>query len=792
MEALSLFFKQLVNMSITASYIITAVLLARLFLKRMPKAYSYWLWTIVGFRLICPFSFSSQFSIFNLAIFNPVRKETNQNAAKVLNTVKQANHEATGITIQENIPPINVDISPEQSLFGHNMSALIGWTTAGIWLIGLLLLLVYFIVNYINCKKKVSQSILLNDNIYECDNIASPFVLGIIAPKIYIPFRLSKEEQTYILAHERYHIKRKDYLIKIFAFLLASIYWFNPLIWLAYFLMTRDMEMSCDEKVILQLGMDIKKTYSMSLLSFAVNHRQKFAGPIAFGETDLKRRITNILRFKKPRLFVSILGITVLISLIIICIPDGSTATKEASVKTEHSNKPVQNTKTTKTNTEKSNAMSLKQITGYVEKWITAFCSRDADTIQTLSSPEVIKTLQEQSLLTIDKAASSFGFSSPWPMEKGQNFQILNLDKNHATILYYAWSSEPHITVWREELSYQTQDNTFLVIEESLQILDYIVGKAQFLLAYPDYIINNTAMDYLTNGMGERLNQNALYNSNSYYKDLFKPDTAASKLLNLLVNPNKVVITSKIGSDANTAQVLIHFVEDNGDVEITMVRPYGETGIWIPQSNRNKSSKYPSKNITSKENLPIMTESFEEPSAPLQELSKEVDLDQDGIKEKIVLKDLGYNGGDGGCSLHIYRLINGVEKKISLPDVCKIDAHPFYTVWSKEGVDIMLEDTLINQIPLSLIEEIYDPINSFTPLKKSSHKETVFGDTISGFSILQDESKKTWLTLKYYLSGYFGHSDCFGYGIIKLQLNNDNTWIIKSEFLLSADDKQLS
>ncbi len=203
----------------------------------------------------------------------------------------------------------------------------------------------------IRMKRKLRKAVLYRDNIFECDNIASPFVMGVFRPRIYIPFRLGEGEREYILKHEQYHIKRKDYLVKIVAFLLVTVYWFQPLAWVSYFFMIRDMEMSCDEHVLGTMGKDIRRAYSKSLLGFAMNRRQFSMGLLAFGETNTKRRVKNVMNFKNDKKWMGILTIVLLVVVGVVCLTDAKAENEKETTKPVVSGSAVQVAKE-KTNVE--------------------------------------------------------------------------------------------------------------------------------------------------------------------------------------------------------------------------------------------------------------------------------------------------------------------------------------------------------------------------------------------------------------------------------------------------------
>ncbi|RYD02592.1 hypothetical protein N752_25010 [Desulforamulus aquiferis] len=238
-------FISVLNMSLTASYVIVAIMLARLFLKRAPKIVSYALWAVAGFRLVFPFSFESVFSLipFKSAPIPPPIPPVDSGISMVDNAVSQVLPAATPAA---SLNPLQV------------------WLTVGsyLWLVGIAVMLIYSVVSIILLKRRLNSSILIEDNIYEADNLKTPFVLGLFRPKIYIPAGLSEEEKRYIILHEQTHIRRHDHVVKFLSYFILCLHWFNPLAWAAFLLMSADMEMSCDERVLKELGGDIKKEYS--------------------------------------------------------------------------------------------------------------------------------------------------------------------------------------------------------------------------------------------------------------------------------------------------------------------------------------------------------------------------------------------------------------------------------------------------------------------------------------------------------------------------------------------------
>ncbi len=300
-------FLSVLNMSFTASYVILFVIVIRLLLKRAPKFVSYALWGVVAFRLIIPFSFESMFSL--------MPRNTNVNPIPHDIIYQQSPQINSGIEVVDSFvseslpaPAIGASVNPLQIYIE------IG---AYIWILGIMVLLIYSVVSILRLKRQLKSAQLIEKNIFEAENLKTPFVLGLIRPKIYLPIGLSKEERNYILLHEQTHIHRKDHIIKVLAFLILSIHWFNPLVWIAFMLMSMDMELSCDERVIKELNEDIKKPYANSLLSLATGRHFLNGSPLAFGEGNVKGRIKNVLNYKKPRFWVIVFSIVIVTTVMI-------------------------------------------------------------------------------------------------------------------------------------------------------------------------------------------------------------------------------------------------------------------------------------------------------------------------------------------------------------------------------------------------------------------------------------------------------------------------------------------
>lgn len=596
LNELSQIFLTFLYKNMTVSVVIIAVLLARLLLRKMPKKYSYILWSIVGIRMIFDLPFATNISVFNLfrgfakrsstmgTMLTGSRKTNLQGATDALNTIGTTGTSTAHASRNTTVGAMTHTLTTSQMVLG-----ILGL----LWLVVVALFVAYGIYSYVKCRMLVRTAVIARDitsathkekasaSVWECDRIPSPFVLGIIRPRIYIPFRMPKQEQAYILAHEQCHIRRLDPLWKLIAFLLLAVYWWNPLVWCAFFYLVRDMEMSCDEAVIEQFGNGIKQGYSNSLLSFAMERHPYSFAPIAFGEGDAGRRIKNVLNFKKPQTWAAILVIVLLVVVGVSCLTNGKDKIS-SDVTSDLKNSQIQQpaVETTEALTDSDNSSTAQESLQSVDQWAQAFAARDVRTIQDMATDDAANDLKEENLLDDN---GNFGWSSPWPWFDEESgipaYQITQSDDTSATILYYAQVSDPHVTVWEETLQYTKKDDKIKVTSEKLQMFNLITHGSEFEAAYPNGI-QNTPMDYQTNGLGETLNEHAM-SANGMSPDgeyvLTDPVGAACYFLNL--SPDDKI--TEFTSDRDLVDFKVRFKKDNVVHHIIMIRPWGEDGIYV-------------------------------------------------------------------------------------------------------------------------------------------------------------------------------------------------------------------
>ena len=288
-------FLKLLNLSISASLLVLAVLVLRLVSKRSPKWMNVLLWGIVALRLMLPFSIESALSLIPSAEtvspavvqFDPAPTITS-GVSVIDNAVNPALSEHFAAAPTASVNPLYV------------WTEIAGW----VWLIGLGAMLLYALVSYLRLRRRVSVSLCVRENIYLCDAISSPFILGVVKPRIYLPSGLDEVQRQNVLSHERAHLTRRDHWWKPLGFVLLAVYWFNPVLWLAYTLLCRDIELACDERVIRTMDESAVKTYSTVLLACSMPRKAVITCPLAFGEVGVKERVRNALRYKKPAFWV--------------------------------------------------------------------------------------------------------------------------------------------------------------------------------------------------------------------------------------------------------------------------------------------------------------------------------------------------------------------------------------------------------------------------------------------------------------------------------------------------------
>lgn len=316
-------FLKLLNLSISASWLVLAVLVLRLVSKRSPKWMNVLLWGMVALRLMLPFSIESALSLIpsaetlspEVVRFDPAPTITS-GVEFIDNAVNPSLSESFAAAPLASVNPLYV------------WTYLAGW----VWLIGLGAMLLYALVSYLRLRRRVSVSLCVRENIYLCDAISSPFILGVVKPRIYLPSGLDEVQRQNVLSHERAHLARRDHWWKPLGFALLAVYWFNPVLWLAYALLCRDIELACDERVIRTMDESAVKTYSTVLLACSIPRKAVITCPLAFGEVGVKERVRNALHYKKPAFWVVAASVAVCVVVAVCFLTNPPTDTDAAGL----------------------------------------------------------------------------------------------------------------------------------------------------------------------------------------------------------------------------------------------------------------------------------------------------------------------------------------------------------------------------------------------------------------------------------------------------------------------------
>lgn len=568
------------NSALVSGFLILAVILARFLIKKAPKWISCALWGLVAIKLMLPIRVESIFSLVPSS--NPIPSDIEYSAAPQIDTgIRAINQAVNPVLMDSYAPRLEYSVNPLQVVIS---------VCAKIWIVGMAILFFYLLISYLAMQKKVAASEKIQDNIYVCDRVENSFILGILKPGIYLPSGLSTDAAECILEHEKTHLKRRDYLWKPLGFLILTVYWFDPLCWVAYLLFCKDMELACDERVTRDKDKKWKATYCQALLDCSAQRKMVAACPVAFGEVSVKERIKSILNYKKPAFWMILLAI-VIGAITGICF--------STSPISDHSGTVIElkNPGDESRGAAEDAAVLEKwddEVTNAAQEWAQAIVQGDGRTIRSMATQEVIQDFENRELFIENGEDIYFSFGSSPMLYWGEEvtpYIIASQDAESHTvdILYYVWTSDPHVTVWREQITYTWEGSKFLVCGESMVTYDRIASAGEFFQAYP-FALQGSLMDYYEgNGFGTALNEHAVLASSGGYLELFDPQTAALSLLNIAKDAG--IDTEKVTyGDSDVCTVILHFPD--GDVEVEMIHPYESVGIWVPRNIPKEENRW--------------------------------------------------------------------------------------------------------------------------------------------------------------------------------------------------------
>ena len=376
-------FLKIVNMSISAGWLVLAVLLLRVLLKKAPKWVNVLLWGIVAVRLMFPISIESALSLIPSAETIPLNIGMDTTPA-IQTGVEVLNSAVNPMISHANTPMPGASVNPLQITIA---------VFANIWVLGMLAMLIYTAISYLSLRRKLRTAVVLEENIFQCETVCSPFVLGILSPRIYLPYSLDGQNLSHVIAHEQAHIRRNDHLWKPLGFLLLTVYWFNPLMWLAYILLCRDIELACDEKVIAELGNEQRADYTQALVACSVNRRSITACPLAFGEVGVKERVKSILNYRKPAFWIIVVAVIACVLVAVCFLTNPLDSVDYLKFSGWSSDDPAAPNRMCYEINLGNRAMSGEI---YVEEWINGECIRSAPVVMTQFVDSIYVTIGER------------------------------------------------------------------------------------------------------------------------------------------------------------------------------------------------------------------------------------------------------------------------------------------------------------------------------------------------------------------------------------------------------------
>lgn len=652
---------KLLFLQIQVSLAVLALLIIRLGMKKLPRVYSYLLWLLVFVRLLCPVSMETGFGFMPSASqgeawlkenFGRAAAEIGRNtdwttgasdagemlsngggtpgadANAAINPIEAslpAKEEENTVVREEMAAQEKVD-EVRRTFVGNDSAALTvylpdegaasyvepdrAWQPsdtvriifAALWAVGVTAILVYNSVALALVRKQIAAAELLQENIYVCSQVKTPFTLGFFQPKIYLPASLREEEQEYIICHERVHISRRDYLVKNLAFLLTAVYWFNPMVWVAFYFLERDMEMSCDETVIRKLGEEIKKPYSQSLLNFAKGKCAAAVTPITFGENSVKQRVENVLSYKNAKKWTLGLGIAVLLAAAAVLFTVREDHAEGSKDPEQENQIPESGNHQTKPQAERDLTSEQSSFQSALDCWARAFTDRDGDTLYRLAAD---KENFKQWELVSERADGTFAFgdSSPWPWE--YDYEISGqADNTSAVITFHMVTSVPEKYILQEEVAVTELDGLYYVDYVSTWDNDSIETAQGYGEAYGEGGIYEEQIKLYDASFYRSILMHLLTDDNpSFYVRFTDPVSAARELLHLDEGTGEVTewdlepIASlrsgetdapdwaaalSMAGEGSRAAVTYTFAKDGSSVEILMELKEGSQGIWGP------------------------------------------------------------------------------------------------------------------------------------------------------------------------------------------------------------------
>ena len=564
------------NLTLAASLAVLLVLAVRALLKRLPKRYLTFLWLPVFFRAVCPVSFQSPFSLYRILNGVPGFRSTGGRMTFTLAGYQSAR-------IRAALERIGGALSDGKGAAAANAATvteagaevMLERILFGIWLGGVTVVLLYGLFSWLRLRRKTALAVKLEEGVYESDRIGSAFLLGFFRPRIYLPAGLTSEERILVLTHEKTHKRRQDSRVKLLAWLVCVVHWFNPLLWLAFILLARDMEMACDEQVLEQLGTEEKKRYSTFLLKLSAPGTLLTGTPVAFGENSVKSRIKNILRYKKTRAGIAAAAVALVAGAAWFCLSNPASTFDEDII--GGADGPTSIFLAGKLSSDE------EKIYEVVKTFAEAAGNRDADTVWELLSP-VLQHSDDLGIQVLGDGTRTMGVSSPF-LADGPTISLSIGDGSaDAEITYPSMTSDPLWWSWKDYITLEKNGDTYRVTSWKTKYYDDITSAAEFEEAYrmwqPDYLKSTDETADPDSSFASYLVQNDLAESYpSYYGEAFSTPVKALE--------TTLHVSGGIGKteDADGGDVWVNYEFPDGTIRVRMTQPGidGGSRIWVPK-----------------------------------------------------------------------------------------------------------------------------------------------------------------------------------------------------------------
>ena len=564
------------NLTLAASLAVLLVLAVRALLKRLPKRYLTFLWLPVFFRAVCPVSFQSPFSLYRILNGVPGFHSTGGRMTFTLAGYQSAR-------IRAALERVGGALSDGKGAAAANAATvteagaevILENILFGIWLGGVTVVLLYGLFSWLRLRRKTALAVKLEEGVYESDRIGSAFLLSFFRPRIYLPAGLTSEERILVLTHEKTHKRRQDSRVKLLAWLVCVVHWFNPLLWLAFILLARDMEMACDEQVLEQLGTEEKKRYSTFLLKLSAPGTLLTGTPVAFGENSVKSRIKNILRYKKTRAGIAAAAVALVAGAAWFCLSNPASTFDEDII--GGADGPTSIFLAGKLSSDE------EKIYEVVKTFAEAAGNRDADTVWELLSP-VLQHSDDLGIQVLGDGIRTMGVSSPF-LADGPTISLSIGDGSaDAEITYPSMTSDPLWWSWKDYITLEKNGDTYRVTAWKTKYYDDITSAAEFEEAYrmwqPDYLKSTDETADPDSSFASYLVQNDLAESYpSYYGEAFSTPVKALE--------TTLHVSGGIGKteDADGGDVWVNYEFPDGTIRVRMTQPGIDEGsrIWVPK-----------------------------------------------------------------------------------------------------------------------------------------------------------------------------------------------------------------